>query len=331
MKKIRIRSVTIEVTNTCNWNCIHCYQDVYLTRKISVDDYDKLFHELRWLGVEEINFTGGEVFSRKDFINILEVARKKYIKVNILSNISLLNEDIIKELKELYINQIDCTIFSMETDIHNYMCGREDSDQLGKVIENIKLLRKYDIPVLIKMPIMKKNYNGIEYVKEFADENGCGFKVDCTIFPTIGGNTSVIDYNIDYTTLRENIKLYDKINGVSLEGSNAEKNENSYYCKALEEILCIDVDGNVFPCVNYRRTIGNIFEESLANILLSPLYRNIKGLRWGDVQSCLNCNEKKYCIPCVGLNYFINKDEKMPFKKICEKTECRRCLNEKVL
>lgn len=52
-------SVTIELCESCNWKCKHCYLPKHQHKGIGYDSLIKLLHELRKIGVFELVLTGG--------------------------------------------------------------------------------------------------------------------------------------------------------------------------------------------------------------------------------------------------------------------------------
>lgn len=88
---------------------------------------------------------------------IFEQLREKGFKVILLTNISLLTEEQMQRLAGLYISEISCTVFSLDPEIHDYVTGVNGS--LNKTLENIRLIKKYELPLTIKMIVTNINYN----------------------------------------------------------------------------------------------------------------------------------------------------------------------------
>lgn len=112
-------SVTIEITSFCNWRCEHCYISEYNQKGFDLDTFRNLLVQLRELGTFEIVFTGGEVFAHPFAMKYIKIAREMFFNVIIYSNVSMLNEQRIAILSDLYIDYISCTIFSMDKEIHD--------------------------------------------------------------------------------------------------------------------------------------------------------------------------------------------------------------------
>lgn len=68
-----LHSLTIELTNTCNLNCIHCYGRFGCSsqkKMYSFEDIVKIKSELDMLHTTEVRLSGGECFMNPDFERI---------------------------------------------------------------------------------------------------------------------------------------------------------------------------------------------------------------------------------------------------------------------
>ncbi|HEV2699944.1 MAG TPA: radical SAM protein, partial [Terriglobales bacterium] len=68
--------VSLEVTRRCPLECHHCYNNLAMgdlaarKRELTNEEYAGLLSELADMGVIWLLFTGGEIFARKDFLDI---------------------------------------------------------------------------------------------------------------------------------------------------------------------------------------------------------------------------------------------------------------------
>lgn len=251
---------------------------------------------MRELGCFEIEFTGGEVFYRDDSIEIIKRAREMYFNVSIFSNVSLLNENKIKELSKLYISQISCTIFSLDEKTHDSITGVKGS--LKKAMENIILIKKYNIPLEIKTILMKSNYDSYKNLRLFCKENGFKYLATTNIFPKRNGDFSNSKLLIDNEKLREILPEIDVIRKFKKRNRKSE----DYICNSIRNSIAIDCFGKVYPCNLMQIEVGNIFEESLKYIWNnSKELKRIKEMKWKDLYKCNSCNKKEFCNRCSGI------------------------------
>ena len=86
--------VMFELTYTCNERCQHCYIDWTDNRKqLSLLEVKNVIDQLDEMNVASIAFSGGEIFTRSDSVEIIEYASKKNLLVTIFSNGTLLSDD----------------------------------------------------------------------------------------------------------------------------------------------------------------------------------------------------------------------------------------------
>ncbi|PYX91398.1 MAG: hypothetical protein DMG71_20315 [Acidobacteria bacterium] len=78
--------VHLDVTYRCNERCVHCYLDHDDHGEMSKAEIKELLQELADIGVFSVTFSGGEVFMRRDFVDLVEHARRLLFAVRIKTN-----------------------------------------------------------------------------------------------------------------------------------------------------------------------------------------------------------------------------------------------------
>jgi radical SAM protein with 4Fe4S-binding SPASM domain len=87
--------VFIETTNACNLRCQHCYADSAVRRpgELSTERIMELLDEMEDIGVIQVFLTGGELFSHRDAVRIIQHARSKPFSTQIFTNGVLATEE----------------------------------------------------------------------------------------------------------------------------------------------------------------------------------------------------------------------------------------------
>lgn len=318
IKNKNLYSVQIEITERCNWRCQHCYLPQYQNYGIKTEKLFELFNELRRLGVFELTLTGGEIFTRKDIFEIIEKARSLGFNLTLFSNVSLLDEIKIRKLEKLYISSISCTIFSMEEKIHDEITQKKGS--LKKCLDNINLLRKYNIPVEIKTIITKKNLHNWKKVYEYAKSKKCSYNIDYEIFAKNNGDTSPLLLSLDKNEFYNNCKELDEIRGFEAKVHG----DDEYACEQLRNYILINARGDVYPCEKFNLKLGNIYIEKIEKIWKeSKELQKIQNIKWRDLINCSRCNLNQYCLRCPGMAYSENGNVYSISNTACEKSEIR--------
>ena len=291
---------SIEIITKCNFNCIHCY----IPEHVNQMDTEIIFQTIdamKKMGIFELTLTGGEIFLHKDIMQIIEYARKKGMRVTLFSNISLIDEIIAKRLSELYISEISTTIFSLDGEINDRITQKSGS--LFKILKAIEYIKKYNIELEIKVPIMKQNKNAYSKIREFCKNNKIKVSYSTAITQRTNGDKEPCKYKLDFDECCEWYKYNDS--KIARRPFGIEE----HMCNALCNSVHIDVNGNVYPCISFPYIIGNIYANDLYSIWKkSDERKRLLMLKKKDLKSCTKCELKEYCVRCPGLAYAENGD-----------------------
>ena len=287
----------MELTTLCNFKCKHCFLEKHTNPGLSTQEIIKIIDELRNFGVYELQFTGGEIFTRKDIMEIIRYARKLKFKVSLLTNVSLISEEIIYELEELYVEIISTTLFSIHDEINDKITQTKNSASL--VINTIEKLSKTEIQTEIKTVVMRENADEIDYIRRFCAENNIMFLATEGLFPSVSGDETVRNLKMTNKQLCRNIKCLDEIRFGGL--YNKEKLPTDSICCELHYSLFIDSNGDVYPCNLWFKKIGNLTVDKIEDIWNCDFLNNIRKATWKDLTECFECKKNKYCIRCSGI------------------------------
>lgn len=244
-KKVIPISVLIEVCYTCNEDCIHCCIDNHKKQGLSLKQYEKLFDQLVEAETFFITLTGGEAFIRPDFLEIVRAARKRRLSVTIFTNGTLLNSNIIRQLKSLYVHEIHISVYSAKPEIHDYITKKHGS--FLKSVANIKELRKNNIDVKIKSPLMNITASCKNDLKKLAKDLNADIQFNAVITAKNNGDESTFDLRLTKKELK-NVLLDTEVNPQSKHATYIQDNLNCIPCDTTFNGGSIDPDGNVYVC-----------------------------------------------------------------------------------
>lgn len=294
-KNNNLLNVKIELCTICNWRCRHCYLPEHNDKGLSKEEIILILEELREMGCFHIMFTGGEIFCRSDAIEIIREARELGFVVELYTNVSLLNEELIKELAALYISGISCTLFSLNEEVHDRITGVAGS--LKNTLDNIKLIKKYGLNLEIKNILMKDNYKSYKKISELCDENDFDFRATPNIWARYNGDKSYKEWMVTEEQLEEIIPDIDMLMGITL----CEVNEKTKFCNQINFTMVIDSKGDAYPCLNMHIKIGNVLKKNVKNVWEnSEILKKLRRYDWSYIPECLECENKNYCLRCAG-------------------------------
>src|SRR3989339_1369704 len=99
---------TFEVTRSCNLRCRHCYL-APVTRartngELTTAEIKKTLRALAAAGTLMLTFTGGELFLRKDIIELCRFARSLSFDLRLFTNATLITESHARALSALSLS-----------------------------------------------------------------------------------------------------------------------------------------------------------------------------------------------------------------------------------
>lgn len=308
-RNLQLYSVMFELTYLCNENCIHCYAKgtEYKDRKeLSSEEIRSLLDELHKLNVLKVTFSGGELFIRKDFLEIFEYARKKGFVVDLFSNGLLADDYMIDKIASLYPRSFQSSIYSADPEIHDSITRVKGS--FFKTIETLKKFKEKGVPINIKTILMKQSIKNYEKIKELANSLGATYQIDISLTAKNNGNLSPLKYrvtdekDIEKILLDKNIDLYISDDFIQEAIIGEHKNDNGFICGAGTNALSINPYGEVYPCTALKFKIGDVRKQSISDIWYnSKELKYFRNLKWRDLKDCVNCEYKNYCIFCPGV------------------------------
>ena len=303
-----LRSLHIEVANECNERCIHCYiPHDYKTQAINSDLFFKLIDEAREMNMINITLSGGEPLIHKDIIPFLQKCRELDMSVNVLSNLTLLTDEMATEMAKNPLLSVQVSIYSMDPVIHDSITKVKGS--FARTKKALLKLKELNIPLQISCPVMKQNLDSFNDVIAFGKENNISVAVNYVIF----GSYDHTNKNLENRLSLDEVKLaFDK------------QISNSSYMKALHDLaqekllltkqdsictvcqyyICISPNGFVFPCAGWQdKIIGNVNSSSLREVCeKSKEMKALKQIKWNDFPKCIECEDRGYCTVCMMSN-----------------------------
>lgn len=295
----KLYNVMFVLLSACNQDCVHCYIPEHNAIGLPKQKIFDLIDEARELGALNITFTGGEVFVRKDFLELVNYARSKYLRVFVLSNGSLVDEEKAQALIDAHISGFSTTIFSMNENIHDSITKSRGS--LKKTLKAIDMLKAGGIEITIKTPLMELNKFEYKDIEKYAKENGFIYRITATIFSKYDGDDTPHDLEIK-NDLPQIVKDVDALNNIYFEGRT--ENKSDIPCSAGFSNICINYDGTVWTCNTLTLEVGNVLKTPLKEIWNKSKVLN----DWRDkarkkLDICEKCELKKNCNRCPGLAY----------------------------
>lgn len=269
--------------------------------------YD-ILEQCKKMNVLHINISGGEPMLHPNFLDFIKMCNEYNFSVNILSNLTLLNEKIVVEMQKNPLLGVQTSLYSMNKDVHEYITKMPGSYE--KTINGIMLLKEHNIPLQISCPIIKQNQNEYDDVVEWGKKNNIRVSSDYVIIGQYDSSTQNLDNRLNICDVERIIrkKVNDDPNYVYEIENEADKRKSltpdDYICSVCHSTICIAENGNLYPCAGWQGyIIGNIRDISLEELWsTSKKIKCLRELRRRDFPKCVNCLEKEFCTMCMVRN-----------------------------
>ena len=314
-EKPHLTAFQIELTSKCNERCVHCYIPHEFKNKDIPDDlYYSVLEQLNKMGVLSVTLSGGEPMLHPHFIEFLRAAKKYDFYVNILSNLTLQNDDIIAALKEGNVSSVQVSLYSMIPEHHDAITTVKGSfektkNAILKLIEN-------DIPLHVSCPTMKGNKNDYASVMAWCKEHKIRSQTDFIMMAEYNHETSNLSNRLSVEetgVVIEDILNWDEDYQAAVLAPDFEErcakncfNPDRRLCGVGISSCAMVSNGNIYPCPGWQDyVIGNLYENSLEEIWNSaPKIQYLRSLTIKDLGNgvCAKCDNASFCSPCMVRN-----------------------------
>jgi radical SAM protein with 4Fe4S-binding SPASM domain len=315
-------AIHLDITYRCNERCVHCYLDHDDHGEMTTAEIKGVLDQLAEAGVFFLTFSGGEVFMRRDFMELVEYARRLIFNVKIKTNAVMIHEEEARRIRELNIDTIQISVYSHRAEVHDAITKLPHSFE--RTIRAIRFLHDQGLRVSIANVLMTANSADHAGVQALAKELGVNYTLDPTITPMMDGDTSVLSLRIPGEQLPEIFN-----NPALVENQEeycappkppSEEDLEGYSCSAGHAFCYISPYGDVFPCVQFPLPTGNVRQQKFLDIWnFSPQLKEVREIRIKDLPVCSSCSHATSCSRCPGLAY-MEGSMRGPSTADCEKS-----------
>jgi MoaA/NifB/PqqE/SkfB family radical SAM enzyme len=165
---------TIEVTWRCPIRCVHCYNNLPIgdqearLNELTYQEHCRILDEITEAGCLWLLYTGGEIFARKDFLDIYTYAKKKGLLITLFTNGTLITPEIADYLAEWRPFSIEITLYGRSKETYERITGIPGSFE--RCMQGIRLLIDRGLPLKLKTMALTVNKDEVWEIKRFAEE-----------------------------------------------------------------------------------------------------------------------------------------------------------------
>ncbi len=286
----------LELTYRCNLDCLHCYQTPKKGRELTYEEVKSVLDQLAGLGCLYVSFSGGEPLVRRDFFRIAQYARKKSFALRLMSNGTLITEQVAHRLARLGFECVDLSIYGANASTHDRFTRVPGS--FSRMMAGIEKLRASRVPVRLKMTINRFNVRQLTRIRQMARKLGADFQAEPYITPRNNSDLTPLQYRIAPEDAGRVAAHFVKANQKYF----CEDQRIGLVCNAARSVMAISPTGDVYPCEGMQISAGNIRKKPLVDIWQkSSILKRIRALKEKHFLDCYRCALRKYCFKCMGI------------------------------
>jgi len=257
-------SASLEITYRCNWRCVFCYNPRHHDRRgLSTAQWLGVLDDLRELGTLYVALTGGEALTHPDFFGIARAVRERAFALRILTNGALVTDKAADEIAALQPMAVEMSIHGSRAETHDRATATPGS--FDAMLRGVDRLVERGVGVVLKTPLTWMCEEEIDSIRSLTEERGVPWRVDPVLTPRDDGDPGPLAYRASPEAIE---RMYGRLPGSELPHEKRQK--GGLNCGLGRTTIAVDPEGNVFPCLQWRKVpLGNVRETRLRDLWLS--------------------------------------------------------------
>lgn len=325
--------VSIEVTHRCPLECQHCYNNLPMNdsqarqRELSFDEHVRLLDELVDLGCLWILYTGGEIFARRDFLDIYTEAKKRGFLITLFTNGTMITPRVADHLVQYRPFNIEITLYGATRETYEALTGIPGS--FDRCMNGIRLLLDRGLPLKLKTVPTSINYHEVYEMKRLAEQDlGVEFKFDPLVNPRTDCSQSPLAVRLtpeQAVTLefRDPVRRAEYARLVEGElAADLSPSTGRYTCGGGQNGCAIDPNGRMTICVLSHRDGYDLRSGSFQQGWEGSL-KEIRALENKRETICTNCRITSLCSMCAANGELESGDAETPVEFLCQVAHLR--------
>lgn len=310
----------LAVTYRCNFRCSFCYAGINCTRdaastELSTAELKELIYKIRFQAqVPSISFTGGEPTLRKDLPDLIAYAKEIDMRVNLISNGYLIDENLAKAMKNAGLDSAQLSLEGVTEETHDAIVGVKGAYQ--QLLKAVKHLEAEGIRVHTNTTLSLENVDEVERLPGFLKELGMARFSMNLVIPT-GSAKEHDKILLPYSKAGEIVKkIYDESKKHDIEFmwysplplcmfNTITAGLGNKGCAACDGLLSVDPEGNIIPCSSWDEPMGNLLRNDFESIWHSDRSTYIRN-KMETHPLCRECDNFHSCQGACPLYWNVN-------------------------
>jgi len=313
-----------DLTHRCNLKCLHCFlgdktkSNSRQKKELNTSQWLKIIDDITQAGCLNLLITGGEPFIREDFPIIFRHAKENGLLVEIFTNGTMINDDVLALFKELPPHGIEISLYGATAETYEKISGVPGSYK--KCLKGIEKLLDNKINLKLKTILMTVNNHEFFDIENMAKDFGVKFRFDPAILPCFDGDRTPITLRVEpeeavKKELHDKKKAlkwkeyFEKMQGITIP-------DKLYNCGSGQTTFHIDPYGHLQPCM----MVSDIQYDLLNGSFIKgweEVIPKVKERSGGKEFVCNKCEKMYLCSFCPGFFKVENGSEYIPSEYLC--------------
>lgn len=276
-----VRRLAWEVTERCNFRCVHCYLDEKKNSGVPMEKRLLLLDRFQEMGCIWLQMTGGEVLADPLFEQTYKAAWQRGFVITLMTNGMFLSKWI-GLLKKYPPKKIIVSLYGASGESYSNMAKTAPS-AFQTVFENIQEAHKAGIRLRVSIVGSVHNAHEILLMEEIFEKKGIEYHTFSNFIPTVRGNPEPTKH---ITKLGRPITFF----------------QMPKKCTAGRLSLHVFSTGRASPCKVLPNISIDLLKDDIQEISRMEHHPGCKSVR----RECDKCPSAKYCTTC-GPMYGLHK------------------------
>lgn len=314
----------LDLLYQCDLDCEHCYLDDKSRRILPTTFWTDVLDQAAALGVASVLISGGEIFLRKDLLDIVAHARARGLFVHLKSHGGYIDRDVADRLATIGVQSVWLSYYAPDAAVHDAITRRPGSHT--KTRAALAHLVAAGVVTVASIAVMQKNRDHWRAAVAECEALGVLPSVDGQLRAAHSGDLfpqalrTALDDLVDVEAHH--------LHGLSDDACSPAQPDSGWAdeksCAAGHLALYVSPEGDVTPCVAWPMPLGNLGKDRLADLWhASPALAKVKSYRKADRTICASCEVRAECDYCAGQAFTETGDPLLAIENICWTTRAK--------
>lgn len=299
----KVRGIDVNFNNRCNFKCKHCFAKSslgdHIKEELPIDLIADISNQADELGIYEYDLQGGELLLRPDkLFEVIEAIKPERFYLYLTTNGYLLDEKMAKRLAEAGVSRVSVSIDSFDEKTHDEFRGYPGAHK--RAMEALIHVKNAGMSPYLNITVGHYNANSEDLEKLCQYSKDQRYTTLLNVAVPSGHWQNMTEVMVDNDDIAHLIELRKNYKNILRDVWNPfDRNcEKLLGCNCVNRTYVTPI-GDVLVCPYLHIKIGNVFEQSLKEIIDYGF--SIKYFR-NHSKLCLSGEDKEFVRKYLGQN-----------------------------